>query len=203
MRTSPYERALGGRIHDLDPRLRAYFSTIPEGQVGQGRGTFDVVGTPRRWLWPVLWLLSGDDVLWPVWQGGVPFEIENRQVGDALVARRVFHLSGGDRVMVDEMRCTAGRLVDALGSRGDVRAGFEATVDAGALQLDSRAVGFRIRHLRVTVPRLIRPRVRLVERIDGASGRQHVRLTITLPVLGLIYEYAGSFEYELRPEGEA
>ena len=54
----------------------------------------------------------------------------------------------------------------------------------------------------MSLPALIRPRVTLVERIDGSSERQHVALTIDLPVIGRIYEYSGSFDYEVRAKGE-
>ncbi|WP_235833262.1 DUF4166 domain-containing protein [Orlajensenia flava] len=202
MSASPYSEAMAGRLDTLHPRLLQYFSTIPDGFVGSGRGTFDVVGTPRRWLWPVLAMLAGGGILFPVWQTDVPFEIENRQTDDGLRARRVFHLVGGDRVMVDRMRAVAGRLVDALGTRGALRAGFDANVDDGALVLRSNAVGLRVGRAHVSLPAVIRPRVTLVERIDGSTERQHVALTIDLPVIGRIYEYSGSFDYEVRAKGE-
>ena len=44
---SPYARALGERIDDLHPRLRAYFEAIPDGAVGIGEGVLqgqDVAG---------------------------------------------------------------------------------------------------------------------------------------------------------------
>ena len=40
-------------------------------------GTFDRVGTPRRWLWPVLRVLQRRRILFPVWEHDVPFTIEN------------------------------------------------------------------------------------------------------------------------------
>ena len=64
---SPWEAALGDRLDELDPALRAYFSAIPDGSVGRGSGVFDQVGTPRRWLWPVLAILGRTGIVFPVW----------------------------------------------------------------------------------------------------------------------------------------
>jgi hypothetical protein len=42
------------------------------------------------------------------------------------------------------------------------------------------------------------PRVRLTERFDDTDELQHVALTLIAPVLGRIYEYAGSFHYSIE-----
>ena len=106
---SPWEAALGDAVSQLHPRLRAYFSPIPAGHVGRGRGTFDVVGTPRRWLWPALWVLGLDGVVFPVWERDVAFTVENRWDGGILRAARTFHFRGGIRVMTDAMTSSAAR----------------------------------------------------------------------------------------------
>ena len=55
MTRSPYELSIGAEVlARLHPRLRTYFGPVPPGHVGRGEGVFTVVGTPRRWLWPVL-----------------------------------------------------------------------------------------------------------------------------------------------------
>ncbi|HAM25570.1 MAG TPA: DUF4166 domain-containing protein, partial [Microbacteriaceae bacterium] len=38
----------------------------------------------------------------------------------------------------------------------------------------------------------------LLERFDDASGRQHVSVTLDAPLIGRLYEYSGSFTYEIR-----
>ncbi|MGT2464086.1 DUF4166 domain-containing protein [Sinomonas atrocyanea] len=63
---------------------------------------FDTVGTPRRWLWPVLAVFARSHVMFPVWQRGVPFTVENRPVAGtdgapAVAATRVFELRGEPR----------------------------------------------------------------------------------------------------------
>ena len=131
--SSPWQRALGDAQSALRPRLRAYVSAIPSGCRGRGRGTFERLGTPRRWLWPVLALLGRAGIAFPVWAHAVPFEIENRPDGAVLRARRTFHLPTGDRVMIDAIEERDGAIVDRLGRRGAVRATLAASAVDGAL----------------------------------------------------------------------
>jgi hypothetical protein len=78
---SPYELTTPPDVlARLHPRLRAYFGAVPPGHVGRGEGVFAVVGTPRRWLWPLLACTALDAVMFPVWERDVPFTVENRPV---------------------------------------------------------------------------------------------------------------------------
>jgi hypothetical protein len=191
---SPWQRVLGAAPPELHPRLRAYFSAIPAGRVGRGTGTFDRVGTPRRWLWPVLAVLARSGIVFPVWARDVPFTIENRPDGDLLRARRTFRLPAGDRIMVDAVEARDGRIVDRLGEAGALRAELAATVEDGALVLRSVRTSWR------GIPIPLAPRVTLVERWDDAAGRQHVALTLDAPLLGRVYEYEGRFDYAVEDE---
>lgn len=200
---------LGDSLDALHPRLRAYFGAIPAGHAGYGHGVFDTVGTPRRWLRLFIRLLAGPDVLFPVWGRGVPFSIVNsptREGGRAAVAAvRTFHFASGDRDMVDLIAAAPGGLVDLLGSGRRFEASFSSGVSGGALTMRSKRVRLRVGRLRVIVPRGLAPQVSLTERFDDASGRQHVEVIMTMPLLGRVYEYAGFFRYEVRagdPMGE-
>ncbi|WP_375387504.1 DUF4166 domain-containing protein [uncultured Amnibacterium sp.] len=70
----------------------------------------------------------------------------------------------------------------------------------GGLRLDSMRVRLRVGPLRLPLGPLS-PAVRLTERFE--DGRQRVALTVDVPVLGRIYEYAGSFTYAVRQEEHA
>lgn len=200
---SPYARALGARADDLHPRLQAYFRTIPDGSVGVGEGVFDRVGTPRRWLWPVLRMLERRGVVAAGWEQDVPFRVENRTIASRAIAERTFHLTRGPWVMRDAVALTRhGRIVDELGEPGVVAACFDVDIDDGALRLTSRAIGIRLWRLRLRVPRLVSPVVRLTERFDDADERQHVALTIDAPIIGRVYEYSGSFRYRIEQATE-
>jgi len=189
---SPWRAALGDEFGGLHPRLSAYFSAIPAGHVGRGTGTFDRVGTPRRWLWPALRVLQRHRILFPVWEHDVPFTVENRPDGGALRAVRTFQLAEGDRRMVDVVSIEGGQLVDRLGEGGLLRTGLRASVLDGALRLVSGSARWG------WMPIPFAPRVRLVERFDDAVGRQHVALTLESRLLGRVYEYSGHFDYRIE-----
>ncbi|WP_423922786.1 DUF4166 domain-containing protein [Frigoribacterium sp. 2-23] len=214
---SPYEVAIGGGLEGLHPRLAAYFSAIPDGSIGRGHGVFDVVGTPRRWLWPVLWLLGRQGVVFAVWRHDVPFTVENRRAVDAsgvvaVDAVRTFHFgSGSDRArpgdggargvrhMIDAITAEHDGLVDHLGTRRQWSAELTAEVVGGELHLTSTRMWLAIAGRRVPLPRPLSPVVRLTERFDDDADRQRVRITLDLPAVGRIYEYSGSFRYTIEP----
>jgi hypothetical protein len=190
---SPWVAAFGdGR--DLHPKLRTYFAEIPAGKVGRGSGTFDTVGTPRRWLWPVFAMLGREGILFPVWQRDVPFTVVNSPLGSALGASRIFHLAGGDRTMVDTLTFAGGELVDQLGYRGRVECALDASIADGQIVFRSTRIWFRFGGVRIRVPRSL-VRVVITERYDDARDRQVMSFVMSVPIIGRIYEYGGSFTY--------
>jgi hypothetical protein len=199
---SAYELVLGSGIDELHPRLRAYFGVIPPGGSGRGVGVFDQVGTPRRWLWPVLWVLARQAVLFPAWQRQVPFTVTNRSAvvspgNVAVLAERVFHFAAGDFRMLDAVTAENGGLVDYLGMKRRYRCCLAIEVVDGELRMTSTSVSVRIWRAGIRLPRLISPVVTLTERFDDASERQQVSVTVESPLLGRLYEYSGSFRYEI------
>jgi len=192
--TSPWELALRARLRSLDPALADYFSTIPAGSVGRGSGTFDVVGTPRRWLWPVFAVLGRAAIAFPAWERDVPFEVVNVPGKGSVRATLAFGFRRGERVMRHEIRMTPRGLVDALGTAGRLEAALRADAVDGRLEVRSTGVKLRLGRLRVPIP--LAPRIQLVERRDG--DRQRVEFSMTAPVLGRLYEYAGTFAYRIE-----
>ncbi|ROQ17840.1 MULTISPECIES: DUF4166 domain-containing protein [unclassified Curtobacterium] len=217
MTRSPYElSAPSDVLARLHPRLSAYFGAIPPGHVGRGEGVFDVVGTPRRWLWPLLAWFARDSVMFPVWERDVPFTVENRparvrrgragqEARPGVRAHRTFRFRSGSRTMVDAITAEPDGLVDHLGHHGRVSARLRAEVDAhgpdaGALRLVSTRVTFRALGREVRLPARIAPRVLLTERFDDEADVQRVSLVLTAPVLGTLYRYEGAFRYEIAPD---
>ncbi len=198
MSRSPWQRVLGESMADLDAGLRAYFGAIPEGYVGRGQGVFEVVGTRRRWLWPAFAILARDGIVFPVWEHEVPFTVTNRPTSRGTVrATRVFHFPAGDAVMSDEIGVTAAGLTDRLGTHGLVSATFRAAVVNGRLVLHSTGADLRLGPIRIPLGALA-PRVTLVERTNG--DHQHVSLRMSLPLVGTLYEYSGSFRYHVEKD---
>ena len=195
---SPWEAALGEGVLDLRPELRAYFASLPPAGEGVGSGMFEVVGSPYPWLRPLLRLVGGPSI-WPVRARDVPFDVVNRAVaGPGVAAERRIHLRGRTLTMRDATVSTVpGVVVDRIGSPPRLEVAFRPTVHRGALRLDSIAVRVRLGALRLTLGPLS-PHVVLTERFD--AGRQHVALQVDVPILGRIYEYAGSFTYAVRQE---
>jgi len=216
---SPYELSVSPDVlARLHPRLRTYFGPIPPGQVGRGEGVFDVVGTPRRWLWPVLAWFARDAVMFPVWERDVPFTVENRparvrrgsaspEARVAVRAHRTFRFRSGVRTMVDAITAEPEGLVDHLGRRGRVSALLRTEVDAlgpdaGALRLVSTRVTFRALGREVRLPAFASPHVTLTERFDDDADLQRVSLVLSAPVVGTLYRYEGAFRYEIAPDTE-
>ena len=203
---SPYQVAIGPSLDGLHPELSAYFSSIPRGYTGIGRGTWDRVGTPRRWLWPVLWLLAKEGIVFPVWGQGVPFTVRNSPDssgdGPSVRAYRTFSFPSGDRVMVDCIGLDKHGLVDTLGRTGRLVARLEPSIIDGTLAMRSTSLLVRFGRRHLTVPQGLAPWVELTESFDDTRKRQHVALTLTAPVIGRIYEYSGYFDYAIeRVEG--
>ncbi|WP_394771083.1 DUF4166 domain-containing protein, partial [Lacisediminihabitans sp.] len=155
---SPYEEVFGDTLDSLHPRLRPYFGEIPRGSIGVGAGVFDVVGTPRRWLWPALRLLAANSIMFPAWQRQVPFTVVNRPFVDArgnlaVGAVRTFRFDSGDRSMVDAITAERGGLVDHLGRSRRLVSRLSGTVIDGRLTLVSTLLSLRIGRVRLMVPR--------------------------------------------------
>src|SRR5690606_37019676 len=127
----------------------------------------------------------------------------NTPHGTAVTATRTFQTRKRARRMRDEITTEAGHLVDYLGTRRRYRAGLVASVERGSLTMTSTGMAVRVGSAWLAVPRWISPRVTLTERFDEQLAQQHVSVTTTVPGLGRVYEYAGSFDYELRQDGGA
>lgn len=166
---SPYLRALGGQRGALHPALRTYFAAAPRGQVAVGEGTFSRVGTPKRWLWPVLRWLQKYGVVHAGWHENVPFTVRNLSVASRAIGERTLHLPEGDWTMRGSAGSTVhGRVLDQIGEPVTVAVTFDVTVDGDALALRSRSVGVLSVHAR----KQGRDRP-LACRHHGISGRRH------------------------------
>lgn len=199
---SAWESALGAKGEELHPRIRDYVRPVPLGYVGRGEGVFVEAGCVSRVFRPALRLAAVMRIAFPERGASIPFAIENRTDARGTVhARRELRFTGRKRVMVDAVREHRGLAVDALGSGGLLEAALRVGAVDGALVARSGAVRVRLAGLWFGVPRVVRPRVALVERWDETVGRHHVDVRVTMPGFGLVYGYHGWFDYAVVPEG--
>ena len=199
MNQSPYATALGADRLILPAELQRYFDTIPVGYTGHGAGTFDVVGTPRRWLQILLHPLDIRGVVPAGFWREVQFTVENRTEGTTAVGIRTFHLPGRDWVMTDRVSSTRSGVVDTLGVPPTVAAAFSVSAMHGKVALRSTKIGLRLGPLRLNLPRWCSPTMTITE---SFRDRQGVAATIDMPLIGRIYEYTGTFTYEIRKDQE-
>jgi hypothetical protein len=186
---SVYQRVLGAEFERLVPELRDYFSGVG---VGVGSGTFEVAGSPRRWLWPVLAYLGWRRILFAEHGSDIPFDIVNSPRADGtLDAVRTLHFGARDRPLEDTMRVVDGRLHDFLGRRGGLEARLRLSIVDGLLSMRSDRLWLHLLGARIRLPGLAT--VTIAE--SWLDGRQHVDVRLSSPVLGEWFRYAGSFTY--------
>ena len=190
---SLWERAAGRGYVELAPGLRDYFSELPAGSIGVGDGVFDRVGTPRRWLWPALWIAGLLGIVWPCWETDVPFRVVNRPVEGDRAARREFRFRSGSRFMVDRIAPGPdGTVVDRLGHGGLVSVRLRPTIVDAGLRLASERVSL----FGIPVPMRVD-----ISEVAQDGGGQRVDLVVSAAGIGRIYEYAGVFRYRIVAEG--
>lgn len=194
---TPWASALGESVDELSPALAAYFGGSSEGSNGIGEGVFTTIGTPRRWLWPLLAVLGRWNIVWPVWERDVPFSIVNVPTPHGLIGVRRIRFASGDRTMTDRVLWTRHGLRQRLGAGERVVAELVATPEAGGLRITSGRVGIRLLGLRFGLPSAWSPKIEVHER-TLPDGRQHVSFTLDLPLVGRAYEYAGAFDYRIE-----
>lgn len=100
--------------------------------------------------------------------------------------------------MVDVITAEPTGLVDSLGTLGLLETRLNARIVDGTLRLDSARVLLRLAGLRLVLPAFLAPTVSLTERFDDDTDSQHVRVIVSAPWLGRLYEYAGWFRYSVR-----
>lgn len=190
MTDSVYQRVLGHRIDELDPRLRSYFT---EGDsVGIGSGVFSAAGSRRRILAPLLRFLGWRRVLFAEYGTDVPFEIVNTPTDDGgLDAVRTFHFPHRDRPLEDTMRVIDGELHDFLGTRRGFEVELLLDITDGRLSMRSARQWLHLGPARFRMPRMAT--VTVDESFDG--DKQHVDVRLRSPLLGEWFRYAGSFTY--------
>ena len=209
--TSPYQAVLGDGLRRPAPAAAGVLRRDPGRRTtASGRGVFDTVGTPRRWLWPALALLGGRRGLPGLASATCRSRSMNRpgrgRGGRAVGARRprLPPRGRGDGRWCDEISADARGHRRPLGRPSPrVEPRFDAAVVDGATAAHvDVASSCGSARMRIPVPALVAPRVdahRALRRRPGRAAR--VASRCTSPLIGTVYEYAGSFRYSVQSGG--
>ena len=190
MTDSVYQRVLGVDIDRLAPELRTYFSGTHG--VGVGSGIFEIAGSQRRFLRPVLAYLAWRRILFPEYGREIRFDITNTPSADGgLDAVRTFHFPGRDRPLEDTMQVVDGRLHDFLGKRRGFEVRMALRITDGLLEMRSDRQWLHLLGIRVRLPGFATVTVSESWR----DGRQDVDVRLRSALLGEWFRYAGSFSY--------
>lgn len=208
---SVYERVLGPRFEALQPQLQAYFSLAPgSGSYGIGRGTFDVVGCPLRWLRPMMALAASDNSFFGEYGHSVPFTVRNDAHRDgsgrsALTAVRRISFPEATRTFEDSTVLDPRRgLLDLVGRRRRIATSVHLDVTAGGhLRISSAATRLLAGPLRMAIPAVVDARAYTEQWWDGQSAVFRIQTKVIQPQLGSIFVYAGRFDYRLEPYSAA
>lgn len=210
--TPIYELALGSDFARLQPELQEYFSLAPgSGHFGVGEGVFEVVGCRQPWLRPLLQLANGEQAFFPEYGEGIRFRIENHAHLDpfgrsSLTARREIFFPFTTRVFHDTTSFDASGarpgLVDYVGRYRRLVTDLNLSVTAdGRLRGVSEASRLFLGPLRIPLPDALDAKAYAEQWWDpgeDAQGRHRIQVKVIQPQLGLVFVYAGHFDYRLQ-----
>lgn len=199
-----YQALLGERIDRLQPELSHYVGGAARGEAGIGRGVYEFAGPSKSWLVPLFAAIARADALFGE-RGRAGLTVVNVPHADShgrlcLSSTRTFAFADVTRTMQDTM--LAGRdglLHDFLGRSRFLEVSLRLSVSPeGWLRMRSVGTWLWVGRVRIPVPQILSARVDLLERWDAETASQRVEVTLTHPILGRVFEYRGSFEYDPR-----
>ncbi|WBL19559.1 DUF4166 domain-containing protein [Citricoccus sp. NR2] len=205
-RDSVFLRVLGDQARGLHPQLRDYVAGPPPGfRTGEGRGVFEIAGSPYRRLAGLLRLVAGADAVLSADERDVPFTIINRPVADAgtmaLEAVRTFFFRRGRQRFADvlEVGRIPGTLVNTPGGTGRIEVLLTCSVTSeGHLRLRSTATRLRVGGRTLRLPRLFGVDVESIDGWDETHQRQTISVHARNPLLGTVLRYRGWFTAAYR-----
>jgi len=201
---SIYERELGDDFERLHPKIQRRFGVTSEDDVAAiGRGTMEYVRNGGLLVYPFLLVGSTHETMFPEENTAVPFEIRNYAYEDAygretVTWLRTFRMPKErhfDAAMIySEER---DRIVDYLGTRHHLAVDIHLSVsDEGGVRVrsgDQRLYAFG---RGVDVPMALSARADVHEWYDDDAETFRIGVEVRNDIVGLVFEYAGSFDVE-------
>lgn len=200
--TSLFERALGDAWEELHPKLRERYGLVADDeQVAVGRGTMTRLSTGAV-AWPVLWLATTQDFVFPEGGHDVPFTIETHAAVDgrgaeALHLRRHFETDPA-RDFVDVLRWNPRDdcLTNVFGRDGYVAANLDLSVEDGGVAIEIGPQWVRVGGRWLRLPDALGAGGSLRDWYDDYAERYRVAASITNSLAGHLIGYHGGFENE-------
>jgi len=197
--------ALGADAARLDARLVPYLAGSAEGDV-VCTGVFDVAGGRFRRLGLLARPVAGPELVIARFGRDVPFRVVNREVVTPrghreLRAERVFTFGSSSERFADALRLgrVPGTLINVLGRARRLALVLCCTVtDEGFLRIHSEGLWMRFGGRRIRLPRFLGVEALLINGVDAATGRLTVDARVRHPILGVVTEYRGAFDYRVE-----
>jgi uncharacterized protein DUF4166 len=201
---SPFEPDLGPHREEL-PRAFLDQYLFSPGEHVVLEGTMQRVWRRGRWLWPIFWLASWSDLLFPETGSGVPVTVDIRAVeGPALrhLWRRDFRFSGArrrrfrSRIEYDER---LGHVIEAVGPGLALAIAWDVRFEApSTLHLDCAGWVLRLGPLRIRLPEWLLGSGRDIETAPSPNTIR-IDFTVSHPLLGDVFGYVGTFTIRREP----
>jgi hypothetical protein len=192
--SSPFAPTLGSH-HDLPAAFREQFLLADGGRV-RLEGSMNRIWRRHRWTWLLFVLLAQMNTLFPETGENVPATLTIYADADRHRWRRTFAFPrmrslDSDMYWSSELSSVVERMgpMDAIEMVWQVRFSAPATIKITTVRSALRVAGRR-----VPLPDWLVPRVRAVEiAAPEADNKIAVDLSVTHPLLGPVFGYAGEF----------
>jgi len=197
--TSPFASDLGRRVDALPTEFRDQYLFEPSERVVLD-GVMQQVWRRGRWLWPLFWLASWFDALFPETGSDVPviLKIQAQMSGERHLWRREFYFAGRRRRFTSRMEYDErlGCVVELIGPGGALALAWHIRFEPpNRLALGASGWFLRIGPWRLRLPEWILGSGQATETADPAKpGVIRIDFVVTHPFLGDVFGYAGTFQ---------
>lgn len=204
--SSPFEPDLGPHRGELPQAFVDQYLFSPGERVVL-EGTMERVWRRGRWLWPFFWLASWSDLLFPETGTDVPVTVDIRAAkarAPRHLWRRDFRFPGGrkrrftSKIEYDDR---LGSVIEAVGPAMALAIAWEMRFEPpSTLHLDCTGWVLRLGSLCVRLPEWLLGGGRAIETAPSPDSIG-IDFTVSHPLLGDVFGYAGTFMVRREPAG--
>jgi hypothetical protein len=200
--TGIYEHALGSEVDELHPKVRERYSIDSDDNlISIGRGKMDI--SRGTHVLPALYVMPARNLLFPEAGDNVPFTLKTigfrEESGyEVLATIREFDFDQTHR-RYDSLTVWDAdneRLLDFLGTGGNLVAELNPRVEGGILIVESNRQWFRFDDQYVRLPESLAVSVKIRDRYDEVDDQFYVNAVIENALAGHVFSYRGMFTHE-------